>query len=268
MGHLLDKVRENEPLIHNITNKVVTNFTANGLYAVGAAPVMANAIEEVEEMASIAGAVILNIGTLTTEQVEAMVLAGKSANKNGTPVVLDPVGAGATSMRTKAAHRIIEEVELSLIRGNSGEIAALSGVETEVKGVDGISELAKEELAKQAFNQWKVPIVITGPEDVVWDGKEGISIFNGHPLLTKVTGAGCLLSSVIGAFLAVEKNVLQAAESALSFYGVAAERAAKKTSLPGSFQIEFLNSLYDTTSEIVEENKRVSPFTEAVKSNG
>lgn len=267
MPHLIDKVRENQPLIHNITNQVVTNFTANGLYALGAAPVMANAKEEVEEMAAMAGAVVLNIGTLSTDQVEAMILAGKSANKNGVPVVLDPVGAGATSMRTKAAQRIIEEVQLSVIRGNSGEIASLAGIETKVKGVDGVSDSAKEKIARLAYHKWNVPTVITGPEDIIWDGEVGASIFNGHPLLTKITGAGCLLSSVMGAFLAVEKNTLQAAEAALTFYGVAAEMAAKKTSLPGTFQVEFLNALYTTTSEMVEENKRVSPFIEAVQSN-
>lgn len=268
MSHLLDKMREKQPLVHNITNQVVTNFTANGLYAAGAAPVMANAVEEVGEMASIADAVVLNIGTLTTEQVEAMLIAGKAANEKGIPVVLDPVGAGATTMRTEAAQRIIQEVKLTAIRGNSGEIAALAGIETEVKGVDGISEMAVEKLAQLAFDKWKVPIIITGPEDVVWDGEIGRSIFNGHPMLTKVTGAGCLLTSVIGAFLAVEENVVEAVEAALSYYGVAAEQAAKKAAYPGTFQTELLNTLYAINGDIVEESKRVTPFVEAVNTDG
>ena len=268
MSQLLDRLREKQPLIHNITNQVVTNFTANGLYAVGAAPVMANAVEEVEEMASIADAVVLNIGTLTTEQVEAMLIAGKTANKKGIPVILDPVGAGATTMRTEAAQRIIQEVNLTAIRGNGGEIASLAGIETEVKGVDGVSEMVVEELAQLAFDEWKIPVIITGPEDVVWDGEVGRSIFNGHPMLTKVIGTGCLLTSVIGAFLAVESNVVDAVEAALSYYGVAAEEAANKATLPGSFQIELLNALYATSSDMVEDQKRVIPFVKAVNTDG
>src|SRR5699024_11207259 len=131
------QVRRETPLIHNITNQVVMNFTANGLYAIGASPVMAHAKEEVEEMTQIANALVLNIGTLTIDLVEAMILAGKAANKVGIPVVLDPVGVGATQFRTESARRILDKVDITVVRGNAGEIANLAGVDLAVKGVDG-----------------------------------------------------------------------------------------------------------------------------------
>ncbi|WP_163538907.1 hydroxyethylthiazole kinase [Gracilibacillus sp. YIM 98692] len=257
-ARMIEQVREKQPLIHNITNQVVMNFTANGLYAMGASPVMAHAKEEVEDMARIANAVVLNIGTLTQDQVDAMILAGKAANQVGIPVVLDPVGVGATPLRTKSAERIIREVKLSIIRGNAGEIASLAGVEAEVRGVDSEGEFHLEQLAEAAFHKWEVPVAITGAQDLVYDGSSGYLISNGHPLLSKVTGTGCLLTSVIASFLAVEGNVLQAAASAISYYGIAAEKAADKTRSPGSFAVRFLDELHDLMAEEVEERSKVT----------
>ncbi|MDQ0199631.1 hydroxyethylthiazole kinase [Neobacillus ginsengisoli] len=243
---LLKKVREVNPLIHNITNVVVTNFTANGLLALGASPVMAYAAEEVADMAKIAGALVLNIGTLNSTEIESMIIAGKSANEHGVPVIFDPVGAGATLFRTETSKRIMNEVKVSVLRGNAAEIANVAGYQWNIKGVDaGEANGNTVELAILTAKKLKTVVVITGKDDVISDGHTTYVVHNGHPLLTKVTGTGCLLTSVIGAFAAIEKDLVLAATSALVFYGVAAEMAAEKTAQrgPGSFQIELLNQL-------------------------
>jgi len=248
----LSAVRASNPLVHNITNVVVTNFTANGLLALGASPVMAYAKEEVEEMAKIAGALVLNIGTLNETEIEAMILAGKSANAHGVPVIFDPVGAGATVYRTQTARNIAKELNLAVIRGNAAEIANVVGEEWAIKGVDageGSGDVVK--LAQSAAKLLNTLVVITGKNDVVTDGETTYVISNGHPLLTKVTGTGCLLTSVIGAFAAVESDRMLAATSALVSYEVAAELAAGQCAGegPGSFQFAFLNQLARVTPE-------------------
>lgn len=267
-GQLLKEVREKNPLVHNITNMVVTNFTANGLLALGASPVMAYAKEEVADMAKIAGALVLNIGTLNEAEVEAMIIAGKSANEHGVPVVLDPVGAGATLYRTQTARKLLKEVNISILRGNAGEIANVIGEEWKVKGVDageGAGDII--ELAKKAAKQLDCLVVITGKEDIVSSGDNTVLIENGHPILTKVTGTGCLLTSVIGAFAAISADLMTAAVSALVYYGVAAEKAAKKTADlgPGSFQVEFLNQLANVNIEDVAKNGKVNAAEETVQ---
>lgn len=246
ISSLLGKVRGANPLVHNITNVVVTNFTANGLLALGASPVMAYAAEEVADMAKIAGALVLNIGTLNSTVIESMMIAGKAANEHQVPVIFDPVGAGATAFRTETSRRILNEVQISVIRGNAAEIANVAGLGWEIKGVDaGQTDGNTVELAILTAKKLKTVVVITGKDDVISDGETTYVVHNGHPILTKVTGTGCLLTSVIGAFAAIEKNLIMAAVSALTFYGVAAELAAQKTEGkgPGSFQIEFLNQL-------------------------
>ncbi|MDX8046355.1 hydroxyethylthiazole kinase [Gracilibacillus sp. S3-1-1] len=261
MSHLLEKVRQEKPLIHNMTNQVVMNFTANGLYAVGATPVMTHAKEEVEEMAKNASALLLNIGTLTTEQVEAMILAGKSANKAGVPVVLDPVGVGATTFRTTAAKQILQEVQIACIRGNAGEIANLADIDVQVRGVDSASDMDERQLASEAYKRLQVPLAITGATDIVINKEEQVMISGGHPLLTKVTGTGCLLSSVIAAFLTVTEDVTSAIVDALSYYSVAAENAATNQIYPGSFQVAFLDQLAAVDGEEMDKKKsRIRSF--------
>jgi len=247
MSELLERVRRENPLVHNITNVVVTNFTANGLLALGASPVMAYAKEEVADMAKIAGALVLNIGTLDQDVIEAMIIAGRSANENGVPVILDPVGAGATTYRTEMSQKIINEVEISVLRGNAAEIANVIGEQWAIKGVDsgdGSGDIVS--LAKKAALRLKTVVVITGEDDVITDGTTTYLVHNGDVLLTKVTGAGCLLTSVIGAFAAIEQNLLLAASAALVCYGAAAEMASagSREEGPGSFQIEMLNQLH------------------------
>jgi hydroxyethylthiazole kinase len=246
LGSILQRIREENPLVHNITNVVVTNFTANGLLSLGASPVMAYAPEEVADMVRISRALVLNIGTLNSDVVGSMILAGKTANELGIPVIFDPVGAGATPFRTEMAQRILDEVKISLLRGNAAEIANVIGEKWEIKGVDAGEQQGNNlELAIIASKKLNTIVVITGIDDVLTDGKTTFLVSNGHPLLTKVTGTGCLLTSVIGAFAGVEKNLLLAALSALTFYGIAAEKAIDKVGNvgPGSFQIEFLNQL-------------------------
>lgn len=252
---LIKKVRDTNPLIHNITNIVVANFSANGLLALGASPVMAEAVEEVADMAKVANAVVLNTGTLNRETVEAMLIAGKSANEHGIPVVFDPVGVGATPFRTKVAQKLIQEVKLASIRGNAAEIANLIGEKWDIKGVDAGSISGNiVELTTLAAKKLDTVVAVTGKEDIISDGRTTYVVYNGHPILTKVTGTGCLLSAVVGALTAVEKDHLEAATSALVFYGVAAEIAANRTDEkgPGSFQIEFLNQLSLVSSSEID----------------
>ncbi|GAA0502515.1 hydroxyethylthiazole kinase [Salinibacillus aidingensis] len=264
MFEKLTSLREKQPLVHNITNVVVTNFTANGLYALGASPVMAYAKEEVAEMARISGSVVLNIGTLTKDQVDAMLIAGKSANDHGVPVVLDPVGAGATTYRTQTAKRILEEIDVTLVRGNAGEISNIAGEQIRMKGVDGgDTEANTIELAQKAAQLFECTVVITGETDVISDGKGTCTVLNGDPLLTQVTGTGCLLSSVLGAFLAVDGDIVGTATAGVSFYGIAAEKAAEKCAWnePGRFQMEFLNELAKLT-ESDESLAKIQHLTE------
>jgi hydroxyethylthiazole kinase len=251
--NLLIKLRAEQPLIHCITNIVVANFQANGLLALGASPVMADAIEEAAEIAAVSSATILNIGTLKRDTVEAIILAGKSAVINGSPVVLDPVGAGATSFRKESVKRILNEVDVTLIRCNAGELAAIAEVDWQVKGVDaGEGDADIEEIAKEVAREYNCLVAVSGTVDILTDGHEIIKITGGHPLMTRVTGVGCLLSSVVGAFLAVgHENQMKAVAAALTFYKRVGEKAAELADGPGDFAIHFLNTLY--SKEDIEE---------------
>lgn len=257
---LLEKVRAANPLVHNMTNVVVTNFTANGLYALGASPIMAYAKEEVADIARIAGAVVLNIGTLNETEVAAMKLAGASANEHGVPVLLDPVGAGATAYRTRTARELLEQVRVSVVRGNAAEIANVIGREWAIRGVDsGAGDGDAADLARAAAKQLGAVVAITGKVDIVSDGAVAYAVHNGDAMLTRVTGTGCLLTSVVGAFAAVEADAVRASVGALTAYGVAAELAAELAAGkgPGSFQIEFLNQLALVSASDIERLGRI-----------
>ncbi|MED4729352.1 hydroxyethylthiazole kinase [Aneurinibacillus migulanus] len=257
-GALLVALREKSPLVHNITNEVVTNFTANGLLAIGASPVMAYAPEEVADMAKIAGVLVLNMGTLTKETVESMLIAGKSANEHGVPVVFDPVGAGATPFRTEMARRIVEEINIAIIRGNAAEVANVIGEAWEIKGVDaGQAGGNVEALARKAAKTLNTVVAITGKVDVVAGPNELYTVHNGDEMLTRITGTGCLLTSIIGAFATVEKDDALAAAAGLAVYGVAAELARQTVSAPGSYQTALLDMLYSIDEEQVASMVRV-----------
>jgi hydroxyethylthiazole kinase len=241
VGVDLRAIRERKPLVHQITNYVVMNETANATLALGALPVMAHARQEVEEMASAAGALVLNIGTLSELWVEAMLLAGGAANRAGVPVVLDPVGAGATRYRTATAQRLLEEVEIAVVRGNAAEVATLAGQEAEIRGVESVGAGATAELARAAARALGCVAAVTGRVDHVSDGERHVSVANGHELLGTVTGTGCMATAMTGCFLAVQPDPLEAAAEALVAFGVAAEGAAAGAKGPGSFHV----ALYD-----------------------
>ena len=243
-GSTLASIRTQKPLVHQITNYVVMNETANALLALGALPVMAHAREEVEEMVGLAGALAINIGTLSPPWVDAMLAAGRAANERGTPVVLDPVGAGATTYRTETAKRILDEVDVTVLRGNAGEVATLVGVDAEVRGVESIAVGGDPAaLAREAARSLGVVASVTGPVDHVSDGDEVIRVANGDPLLAAVTGTGCMSTAITAAFLAVTRSPLAGAAEALQAFGIAGEDAAREAKGPGTFHVALYDAL-------------------------
>lgn len=255
----LQKVRENAPLVHNITNYVVMNSTANALLSMGASPVMAHALEEVEEMASIAKAVVLNIGTLSEKWIEAMFKAGKKAKEKGIPVLLDPVGAGATTLRTETAKKLIDDVQPDIVRGNASEILALLKADAKTKGVD--SSVPSEdavEIAKELASTKKCVVSISGKTDYITDGKQVIAISNGDAMMSKITGMGCTATALTGAFAGVNRNFMEAAASAMVIMGVAGEMARINANAPGTFQVKFLDALYQISDEDIKSKAKIA----------
>ena len=256
-GELLRRVRERRPLVHQITNFVVMNETANATLALGALPVMAHALQEVEEMASVASALVLNIGTLSDEWVEAMVVAGQAANRADVPVVLDPVGAGATAYRTETSKRLLAELRIAVVRGNSAEIATLAGRQAQIRGVEAVGEAAGPELARQAARALGTVVAITGLVDHVSDGETVNAVANGHELLGAVTGTGCMSTAITGCFLGVRgDDPLAAATEALVAFGVAGEDAAEQAKGPGSFHAALYDALYDLDPKKLDSRAR------------
>jgi len=258
-GATLRELRERKPLVHQITNYVVMNETANATLALGALPVMAHAREEVEEMVGLASALVLNIGTLSDQWIEAMLLAGSAASARGIPVVLDPVGAGATAYRTDTARRILGEVRVTVLRGNPGEVATLVGADAEVRGVESIATgLQPAELAREA-GQLGIVASVTGPVDHVSDGERTLAVANGHPLLAAVTGTGCISSALTGCFLAAKpEEPLEAAAEALAALGVAAEDAADDAAGPGTFHARLYDALAALDPETLDGRARIT----------
>jgi hydroxyethylthiazole kinase len=243
-------VREKRPLVHSITNDVVMNFTANALLASGASPVMAYAQEEVEEMVSLADALVLNIGTLTPARLDAMEKAGKKANALRIPVALDPVGAGATSLRTLSAKRLMEEILVRVIRGNASEILSLVRDGSGTRGVESIHQVDQAvDAAVGLAKERGLTVAVTGKVDVVTDGLRNLKIYNGHSMMGYVTGAGCVATAMVAAFLAVDSDPVEAAATALSYFGLAGERASEGPGGPGTFQVRLLDALYSISEE-------------------
>lgn len=255
----LEKVRSTSPLVHNITNYVVMNNTANALLSIGASPVMAHAVEEMENMVEIASSLVINIGTLSKKWIEAMLKAGKKASEKGIPVVFDPVGAGATKYRTDVAETIIKTCNPTIIRGNASEIMALSNTGIKPKGVDSTmsadSALDSAKLiAKETFSI----VVISGERDYITNGIEVIAIQNGSTLMSKVTGMGCTATAIIGAFVGVETNRLMATVAAMAVMGITGEIAAEISEGPGSMQLNFLDTLYKLSAEDISSHLKLS----------
>ena len=260
IGADLAVIRERKPLVHQITNYVVMNETANATLALGALPVMAHAREEVEEMASLAAALVLNIGTLSPPWVEAMVAAGRAANDAGTPVVLDPVGAGATRYRTETAGRLLDEVDVAVVRGNLAEIATLAGREAEIRGVESMGAGdAAGELAVAAARKLDTVVAVTGAIDHVSDGQQSLAVANGDPLMATITGSGCMSTAITGCFLAVRPEApLAAAAEALVAFGAAGEDAARSAPGPGSFHAALYDALYALDPASLDERARTT----------
>ncbi len=255
---ILERLRNEKPLVHHLTNWVTIYDCANMTRAFGALPVMAHAIEESADMAAIAGALVLNIGTLTPAFVDSMIAAGKSANEKGIPVVLDAVGVGATKLRDDEAARILDEVAVTVIKGNASEIARLAGENVVTKGVettDVAADLAA--VAKKLAAGRSATVVITAPEDIVTDGATVHIIKNGHELMGAVVGTGCMSASVIGSFCAVEKDTAKAAAAALSAYGIAGEIAAGDARGPGSFKELFYDAVFNLDRETIESMSKI-----------
>lgn len=250
----LCKIREKSPLVHNITNYVVMNNTANALLAIGASPVMAHAVEEVKDMVSIASVLVINMGTLSEKWVESMLMAGQFANEKGIPVVFDPVGVGATPYRNQVAAAIVSKCKPSIIRGNASEIMSLAKENIKTKGVDSTaSSNSALDSAKRLALETRAIVIISGEVDFITDGIEVRMVRNGSPLMPKVTGMGCTATAIVGAFVAINPNKLDAATNAMITMGVAGEIAAQKADGPGTMQLHFLDTLYNLTPEKIAE---------------
>ncbi len=250
VAELREQVRQQRPLLHHITNFVVMNDTANVTLHIGGLPVMAHAREEVAEMVAAAGALVLNPGTLTPEWVESTLVAGKRANELGIPIVLDPVGAGATTLRTESNRRLLEELQIAVVRGNSGEIGALTGMGGVVKGVETVVEVDDPvEVAQALARQYGVTVAITGPRDTVTGGTRVFGVDNGHPMLKTITGTGCAATTMIAAFVAVERDYALATAAALACFGLAAEIAAQEARGPASFKIALFDAIYNLSRD-------------------
>lgn len=269
IGEMLNRLREKCPLVHHITNYVTVNDCANITLAIGASPVMADDINEVEDMVAIASALVINIGTLNSRTVEAMIKAGKRANELNIPVILDPVGAGATAYRTKIAKRILDEIKLSVIRGNLSEIMTLYGIKSQTKGVDSLDDISSsrdklikvKKLAMDFSNRIDAVVAITGAVDVITDGKSIYSVNNGHKIMSKVTGTGCMCTSLIGSYLGAGGEDLIAALAGVASMGIAGEIAYEglgEYGGSGSLKINIIDAVYNLSLEIIKKRGKIN----------
>ncbi|WP_270790587.1 hydroxyethylthiazole kinase [Enterococcus diestrammenae] len=260
----LNKVRTQNPLVHHLTNYVTVNDCANITLAIGGSPIMADDLEEVAAITELAQAVVINIGTLNTRTVEAMVLAGKKANQLGIPVILDPVGAGASDLRNQTLARLLAEVHFAVIRGNLSEIRFLAGFASVNQGVDVspadlLTVQDSQAVAQQLALARQAVVVITGKVDVVSDGLQVALIENGHPTMSRITGTGCMLSSLLGSFCGSQKDYFSASVAATLALGISGEIAHEKTQHQGtgSFRVALLDAVSQLTPAIMEQRGRL-----------
>ena len=241
---MLESIRQNKPLVHHITNYVTVNDCANITLCIGAFPVMSHAWEEVEEMVGLADALVLNIGTLDPYQAKSMLLAGHAANNLDIPVIVDPAGTGATRYRTDFMSLLITELQISVIKGNAGEIGVLAGADARVRGVDtGDVKGALPDIAQNFALETGITIVISGATDIVSDGDQVIAVENGHPMMGRISGTGCMATSIIASFAAIQRDMVKASAVSLAAFGIAGERAAACTSGSGSFKTALFDQL-------------------------
>lgn len=257
----IQKLRQKGPLIHNITNIVVANYVANGLLSLGCSPIMSNAIEEMDEIPGICQALVINMGMLTTYQLESMLKAGKSANKNNIPVVLDPVGVGITKFRQESINTLLSEIKFDLIRGNAAEIAYLAQVNWNSKGVDaGSGNADLSQIAKKVALKYNCIVSISGEVDYISNGKKIAEVYNGTSLFPKITGSGCLLSAVCGAFLTLGKNKFELTLNACTSYAIAGQITQEKLSdnETGQFYIGLLDNLAKLDDKTVQKYTNIN----------
>ena len=242
-GKQLEAMRSTAPLVHNITNYVSMNIMANVLLSAGASPAMVHAEEEAADFAAIAHALTINIGTLSTPWVNTMLAAAKTANENNTPWVLDPVAAGATRFRSETSEKLLKH-QPTVIKGNASEILALAGTQGAGKGVDATDGVEAAEQSAQALaNATGSVVAVTGENDYITDSTQAYRIGNGHETMPLITALGCSLGGVIAAFCAAGKP-MDATVSAIAYYGLAGEIAAKQSTLPGGFATAFVDALH------------------------
>lgn len=276
IAQALENVRAACPLIHHITNYVTVNDVANIVLAVGASPIMADDKAEAGDIAAIASAVVLNIGTLNARTVESMLLAGRRANQAGVPIVLDPVGAGASALRNDAVKTLLDQVHFAVLRGNLSEISFIAGAESNTKGVDAGEADADNDavaIAKNVAQRYRCTVAITGKIDVISDGVRVAKIRNGTPKLRKVTGTGCMTSALVGSFLGAQDDAYVAAAAGVVTMGLAGEisyetlyQAEKKLTSDkkafinpgtGSFHIGLIDAVSRLTADQLKERAKL-----------
>ncbi|OOM11772.1 hydroxyethylthiazole kinase [Clostridium saccharobutylicum] len=256
---LLNEVKNKKPLVHNITNYVTVNDCANILLALGASPIMADDIKEAADITKISSALVINIGTLNERTIESMILAGRKANELNIPVVFDPVGAGASEFRNATTKKILEEVKISVLRGNMSEVKFISGLKSTTKGVDASEsdvKICNDEgikVARNLANKLNCTVAITGVTDIVSDGERVAILKNGTKMLSNVTGTGCMTSALVGGFCGAGSDYFIAAISGITSMGIAGEIAFEKAGKigTGSFHIAIIDAISNLDSETI-----------------
>lgn len=257
VSQAIAKLREQRPLVHNITNYVTVNDCANALLAIGASPIMADDIAEAADITAISSALVINIGTLNRRTVESMLAAGKRANELGIPVVLDPVGAGASKLRNSTVRSILEQVRITVLRGNISEVAFVAGLNVSTRGVDASEADGSHDaaaVAREVARKFGCTAAVTGAVDVVSDGAGSVKIRNGNPMLKRVTGTGCMTSALVGAYAGALKDGFLAAAAGIASMGIAGELAFEKAgrSGTGSFHIAVIDALSQLDAAVME----------------
>lgn len=265
---LLNRLKNKKPLIHNITNYVTVNDCANILLAIGASPIMADDLREAEDITSIASALVINIGTLNERTIESMIASGKKANELNIPVVLDPVGAGASSFRNETTKRILEEIKISVLRGNMSEIKFIAGLECETKGVDASESDLKSDsdegirVAESLAKRFNCTVAITGVCDIVSDGEKSVTIENGTKMLSNVTGTGCMTTALVGGYLGAcetKEDLFIAAISGIVSMGICGEIAEEKSGNIGlgSFHMAIIDAVSNLDEEVLLNRSKI-----------
>ncbi len=254
LWNIISGIREQAPLVHNITNYVVMNNTANALLAAGASPVMAHAPNEVRDMMRIANALVINIGTLSDHWIKAMREAMEEAEERAKPIVFDPVGVGATPYRNRTVADLLTAVSPTVIRANGSEIRATVFSEQQTKGVDSTLQTDEaEEAARMLVKLHKGVVCISGAEDAVISQDHRILLRNGHPMMGKVTGTGCMATALIAAALGVHQDAFEATAAGMALIGVAGQLAANRVNGPASLQIQLIDKLHNMTEKEFKE---------------